>query len=96
MTSRQWNHQLLRHLCDHMGPRAMLEVIAAACDTTVTANPKTPLGTIASINGNMIRVAIAGMLDVPGVARTGVDAPPGGLVPGESGDGAGGAVGVGT
>ena len=97
-TPEQRNRGDLRSLCDHLPPRAMLEVIAAACDANAAANPRTPLGTIASINGNLIRVAIAGMLAVPGVgvARTGVYAPPGGLVPGEGVDGAGGVVGAGT
>lgn len=94
--SEQQNHHMLGHLYDCMGPRAMLEVIAAACDAAAAANPRKPLGTVASINGNLIRVAIAGMLDMPGVgvARTGVDAPPGGSVPGEGADGAGGVVGA--
>lgn len=94
----QRNRHLLRGLCGHLPPRAMLEVIAAACDATAAANPRKPLGTVASINGNLIRVAIGGMLDMPGVgvALGPVDATPGGLVPGEGGDGAGGAVGAGT
>lgn len=98
MTDEQHDRRLLLAMCDHLPPRAMLEIIATACDATAAANPRKPLGTVASINGNLIRVAIAGMLEMPGVggARTGVDAPPGGLVPGEGGDGAGGAVGAGT
>ncbi len=56
---------VLRGLCDHMTPRAMLAVIASACDDVIAANPGKPAGTYASINANLIRQAVSRMVEGP-------------------------------
>lgn len=61
----EWNPKLLRGLCEHMTPKATLEVIAQACDATVAANPGKPAATYASINANLIRKAMESMVDGP-------------------------------
>ncbi len=56
---------VLRGLCNHMTPKAMLEVIASACDDVIAARPGKPAGTYASINANILRLAMERMIDAP-------------------------------
>lgn len=60
----------LRDLCDHMSPRAMLEVIAQSCDDMVAWNKGKTAAVYASINVGLIRVALRGMVDIPGAPLT--------------------------
>lgn len=56
-------------LVGQLGVKRMLELVAAVCASVAEANRGQPAGTIASINGNLIRVAIERMVEAPVATR---------------------------